>query len=120
MKSYYSLISACVLAVFLLAGCCDDPLCNPKPAAPGCACPLIYAPVCGCDGVTYGNSCVAACHNIFITSPGECPCTPGEVDPECACPENWDPVCGCDGVTYSNACFAECAGITDFVEGDCE
>jgi Kazal-type serine protease inhibitor domain len=26
-----------------------------------CACPLIYAPVCGENGHTYASSCVAAC-----------------------------------------------------------
>ena len=39
-------------------------------------CPLIYAPVCGCDGITYPNSCVA--EKFFgLTSWTTGPCTVG-------------------------------------------
>ena len=39
---------------------------------PDCYCILIYDPVCGCNGVTYGNSCVAMCHGITDYKAGEC------------------------------------------------
>ena len=38
----------------------------------GCLGVEIWDPVCGCDGVTYSNSTIAACNSILNSTPGEC------------------------------------------------
>jgi hypothetical protein len=47
------------------------PVCVPE--AESCVCPLIYAPICGADGQTYSNACVAACLKVQVRAQGACP-----------------------------------------------
>lgn len=41
-------------------------------ATPACGCVTLYDPVCGTNGVTYANSCVADCSSVKIAYQGPC------------------------------------------------
>jgi hypothetical protein len=43
--------------------------CVPRPEM----CTMDYTPVCGCDGVTYGNACGAHAQGVDVATAGECP-----------------------------------------------
>ena len=97
---YFSILTSLLILIALSS--CDE----------GDACPAVGAPVCGGDGITYGNECYALVEGVKEWIPGEC--TDGV-----ACTANYDPVCGSDGNTYSNSCEAGRAGIENYTSGEC-
>ncbi len=94
----------------------------------------VWLPVCGCDGVTYGNECELQAAKQSMAYEGECkggdecggfigiPCPKGtycqypadmcngaDMMGECVevtevCEKIYDPVCACNGKTYGNPC----------------
>ncbi len=64
-------------AIALLLGSCGvfqkkEAYCKEDPKE-DCVCIEIYQPVCGCNDVTYANSCKAECMGIMDYTEGECP-----------------------------------------------
>jgi len=70
-------MKALIIVAFLLtvvkSDCCKkENNCKGEPVK-DCVCIQIYKTVCGCDGKTYGNNCVARCEGVKEWKEGECP-----------------------------------------------
>jgi hypothetical protein len=82
------------LTILVLASCGADfnknkkPLPVESPLTAQCSCAMTYEPICGSNGVTYDNVCIAGCFNATQVKQGSCTCSPTK------------DVCGDDGVTY--------------------
>ena len=71
-SSYVKVFSILAMVSFTLFGCNQEPDCEEKQDLSGCLCYEIYAPVCGCNGVTYSNDCHAERAGITDYTTGVC------------------------------------------------
>lgn len=77
----------CDYALGDLCGAADAPgICRPRPEA----CTTQYEPVCGCNGKTYGNACVAASYGTGVSHYGACDVVCPAYYPQC--PGNATPI----------------------------
>jgi hypothetical protein len=110
--------------------CAADQYCN-FPVAANCgaadqtgtcaskpeACDLIYSPVCGCDGTTYGNDCAAASAGVSVAKTGECGATGktcgGRSNGACATDEycNYTPEAICGRADATGTCTKILGGL---------
>ena len=64
-----------LLAAGLMVACEEEPIdacIDESQVCLTCACPAVFDPVCGCDGVTYGNSCEAGIKGLTSYTAGAC------------------------------------------------
>ncbi len=107
----------CAEAKYCKRVSCESPgVCAPRPKA----CNDIYMPVCGCDGVTYGNACSAARAGGNVARARACP------SPKPERPPPPSPSCGAKGCAEGMYCAlgADCGasdptGVCRPLEKDC-
>jgi len=118
--------------------------CKPRPDA----CDQVADPVCGCDGATYSNACMAHAAGVNVARKGACEgicgkafylpaCKPTEVcdyqscgaatgkcvpkpSPKDCLAMSGPVVCGCDNKTYATDCERLLAGVALSHTGACQ
>lgn len=126
-------------------GCSGVGMCTPIPKM----CTKEMHVVCGCNGKTFANNCLAAAAGTGIKHYGSCNAEPaagncqtndncgegqycafvegscGETPGSCAprpemCTMEYSPMCGCDGKTYGSVCTAAGSGTSIRFRGECK
>lgn len=104
---------------------CDQETCvDSAYIDPNAMCFSLWDPVCGCNGITYGNSCEAlVMGGVTSWFEGECGgcIDPSLQDPLVDCtPFDPEPVCGCDSITHFSPCVATYVDwVSTFEAGAC-
>src|SRR5690606_15467627 len=81
-------MQACDVSNGQFADCAEGYSCVDGQCQAACPCSAVYDPVCGNDGVTYDNACVAACAGARIEKAGRC-CQPLD-DCTLSCPNGYE------------------------------
>lgn len=116
---------------------CVDGACQPRERTCEERCEARLDPVCGADGRTWPNACIASCEGVEVRYRGGCrdvepacdehrPCPDGQVCRDGRCVASCDctgaeggPVCSREGRTHRNECLLRCAGETLHYHGEC-